>query len=177
VLAELAVMLASCSSCRCSPSAALMASRRCSLSAQCLHWGMVELHAPSPTSTPVSSSVTMSLHSSKQQCDITLEAHVASLCFKCFRYFRGVLQVFYIDVVKADRDVAHVAMVIHVCFKCRFQMFHLFQTYVESVSSGCCKNRFGCCIYMQAFQMFSYVCCSVFIWIFAMATHVVSSFF
>ena len=44
--------------------------------------------------------------------------------FKCFRC---MLQVFYIDVakvdwdvVKVDRDVAHVAMAIHVCFKCMF---------------------------------------------------------
>jgi len=57
---------------------------------------------------------------------IALKAHVASLCFKCFRCFRGMLQVFYIDVAKIDRDVAHVAMTIHVCFKCMFQMFHLF---------------------------------------------------
>ena len=39
----------------------------------------------------------------------------------------------YIVVAKVDRDVAHGAMVIHLCFKYMFQMFHLFQTYVESV--------------------------------------------
>jgi hypothetical protein len=39
-----------------------------------------------------------------------------------------MLQVFYIDVVKIDRDVAYVA--IHVCLKCMFQMFHWFQEYV-----------------------------------------------
>jgi hypothetical protein len=50
-----------------------------------------------------------------------------------------MLHVFYIDVAKADRDVAYVAMAIHVCFKCMFQMFRLFQTYVASVSSRCCK--------------------------------------
>jgi hypothetical protein len=69
----------------------------------------------------------MSLHSSKQQGSIVLNAHVASICFKCFRCLGGVLQVFHIDIVKIDRDdVAHVTMVIHVYFKCRFQMFHLF---------------------------------------------------
>ena len=41
--------------------------------------------------------------------------------------------MFYIDVAKIDRDVAHVAMTIHVCFKYMFQMFHLFQMYVTSV--------------------------------------------
>ena len=42
-----------------------------------------------------------------------------------------MLQVFCINVAKADRDavkvdwdIAHVAMAIHVCFKCMFQMFH-----------------------------------------------------
>jgi hypothetical protein len=42
--------------------------------------------------------------------------------------------VFYMDVAKVDRDVAHVATVIHVCCKRLFQIFHLFfQTYVASV--------------------------------------------
>jgi hypothetical protein len=37
-----------------------------------------------------------------------------------------MLQVFYLDVVKIDRDVAHIAMAIHICFKCIFQMFDLY---------------------------------------------------
>ena len=38
------------------------------------------------------------------------------------------------DVAKIDRDVAHVAIVVHVCCKRPFQMFHLlFQMYVASV--------------------------------------------
>jgi hypothetical protein len=41
--------------------------------------------------------------------------------------------VFHIDVVKVDRGVAHIVMVILVCFKCRYQIFHLFQIYVASV--------------------------------------------
>ena len=52
-----------------------------------------------------------------------LKARVAKVCFKCFR---GMLQVFYIGVAKIDRDVAHVAMAIHVCFKCMFRLFNLF---------------------------------------------------
>jgi hypothetical protein len=47
------------------------------------------------------------------------------------------------------------------------RMFHLFQTYVASVLFGCCKTRSGCCIYMQVFQVFSYVCCKCFILMFA----------
>jgi hypothetical protein len=52
--------------------------------------------------------------------------------------------VFYIGVATVDRDVAHFCNGV---FKCMSQMFHLFQTYVASVLSGCCKNRSGCCIY------------------------------
>jgi hypothetical protein len=48
--------------------------------------------------------------------------------------FRGMLQVFHINVVKVDRDVAYVAMAIHINCKRVFQMFHQFiQTYVASV--------------------------------------------
>ena len=77
------------------------------------------------------------------------------------------MQVLYIDVAKVDRDVAHVVMAIHVCFKCMFQMFHLFQTYVASVLSGCCKSTTGCCIYIHAcykhmFLSVSYKCLQVF---------------
>jgi hypothetical protein len=34
--------------------------------------------------------------------------------------------VFHTDVVKVDRDVAHVVMVVHICCKLMFSMFHLF---------------------------------------------------
>ena len=45
-----------------------------------------------------------------------------------------MLQVFYMDVANVNRDVAHVAMAVHVCCKHLFQMFHLlFHTYVASV--------------------------------------------
>jgi hypothetical protein len=56
----------------------------------------------------------MSLHSSKQQVDATIKAHVTSLCLKCLRCFIGMLQVFHMDVAKLDRYVAHVAMVVHI---------------------------------------------------------------
>jgi hypothetical protein len=42
-----------------------------------------------------------------------------------------MLQVFYLDI-------AYVAVAIHVCCKFMFQMFHLFGTYVASVSSRYC---------------------------------------
>ena len=58
-----------------------------------------------------------------------------------------MLQGFRMDVVKVDRDVAYVAMVVHLCC-IESPMFHLFfQTYVASVfypdvayvSHICCK--------------------------------------
>jgi hypothetical protein len=67
--------------------------------------------------------------------------HVSSVCFKCFTCFRLILQVFYLDVAKVDLDVVYVAMTIHACFKRMFQVFHLFQTYVGSISFGCFKSR------------------------------------
>ena len=82
--------------------------------------------------------------------------HVASVYFKYFKFFRGMFQVFHTDVAKIDRDVAHVAIVVHICCKCLFLMFHLFfYTYVASLS--------GCCIYfthiLQVFYLdVAYVC-------------------
>jgi hypothetical protein len=79
-----------------------------------------------------------------------LKAHVASSCFKYFRYFICMLQLFHMDIVKVDRDIAYVAMVIHVCCKLLFPMFHLFfQAYVAIVC------LFGCCIcFTHMLQLF-----------------------
>jgi len=42
--------------------------------------------------------------------------------------------VFQMDVAKVNRDVAYVTMVVHICCKLLFLMFHiLFSTYVASV--------------------------------------------
>jgi len=42
--------------------------------------------------------------------------------------------VFQMDVAKVNRDVAYVTMVVHVCCKLLFLMFHLFfETYIASV--------------------------------------------
>jgi hypothetical protein len=77
-----------------------------------------------------------------------LKEHVANICFKCFRCFRGTLEVFYIDVVKVDRDVskvdpdvAYVAMVVYICCKRMFPMFHLFFRYMLQV----CLSRYCIC--------------------------------
>jgi hypothetical protein len=42
--------------------------------------------------------------------------------------------MFDADVAKVDRDIAYVASVSQACCKHLFKMFHLFQTYVASVS-------------------------------------------
>jgi len=50
--------------------------------------------------------------------------------FQMFQmFFRPMLQVFHLNVVKIDLDVAYVALVIHACFK------SIFQEHVSSVSS------------------------------------------
>jgi hypothetical protein len=65
-----------------------------------------------------------------------------------------MLQVLFIDVAKIDRDVAHVVMTIHVCFKWMFQMFHRFQMYVASILSGCCIGMHVASICFKCFQVF-----------------------
>jgi hypothetical protein len=67
---------------------------------------------------------------------IAMAIHVC--CFKCFRL---MLQVFYLNVAEVDLDVAYVAKVIHEYFKCMFQIFHLFQIHVASVSFAYFKRR------------------------------------
>jgi hypothetical protein len=72
-----------------------------------------------------------------------VKTNVASLCFKCFRYFIGMLQVCHVNVVKVDQDVAYVAMVVQyvpsfcsqcficfldICCKCVIWMLHMFHT-------------------------------------------------
>ena len=64
---------------------------------------------------------------------------VASVCFKCFSYFRGILLVFYLNVI-------YVAMPINICCTIMFPMFHMFRMYVN-VLSRCC------------------ICCSAYIYV------------
>jgi hypothetical protein len=46
--------------------------------------------------------------------------------------FRIVVAKVDRDVAKVDLDVARVAMAMHVYFKCMFQIFHLYHTFVAS---------------------------------------------
>ena len=51
--------------------------------------------------------------------------------------------MFHTDVAKVDQDVAYVAIVVHVCCKLMFSMFHLF------FSDVCCK-----CVYLNVAYVF-----------------------
>ena len=66
-------------------------------------------------------------------CVASYERRVKIACCKSMFQVFGMVQVLYIDVAKVGRDVAHIVMAIHVCFKCTFQTFHRFQTYVATV--------------------------------------------
>jgi hypothetical protein len=65
--------------------------------------------------------------------------------------FIWMLHVFHLDV-------AYVAVVIHVCYKCILQMFHLLHMYIAIVLYGCyiCSSNYT--HMLQAYV--SYVCCS-----------------
>ena len=72
--------------------------------------------------------------------------------------------MFYIDVAKVNRDVAHVAMVFSsvcpkyfICFKRMLQVFHLDVAKVDLDVGYTCM--------LQAYvSSVSYVCCKCFIW-------------
>jgi hypothetical protein len=79
---------------------------------------------------------------------------LATPCFKCFRL---MFQVFYLDVTKVDMG----------CRVCCKPMFQVFQTYVSNVSSVCFIYCYG---YTHMFQAYvssvsgvSDVCCKCFI--------------
>ena len=54
------------------------------------------------------------------------------------------------DVVKVDLDVTYVAMAIHVCYKCMFQMFHLFlDVYLQVFHLDVAYVAYICCKYLN----------------------------
>jgi hypothetical protein len=117
--------------------------------------------------------------------------YVANVCFRCFSCFKGMLQLFLIDVAKVDwrccicckyfRDMLQVflqkfylfqtyvasvlirmfAYVSHICCN---NMFYRFQTYVTSVLFGCyvCYNDYVASACFKCFICFSRICCSCF---------------
>jgi hypothetical protein len=62
------------------------------------------------------------------------------------------LQVFHANVAKVDQDVAHVAIVVHICCKLMFPPFHLFFPDVR------CK-----CVYLDVAYV-SHIYCKCFIY-------------
>ena len=64
----------------------------------------------------------------RRQGDVVLKPYVANVCFKGFRRFKDMLQVFHMDVAKVDWDVASVSEV------CRNFLIN-----VSSISDVCCK--------------------------------------
>ena len=85
--------------------------------------------------------------------------------------------MFHKDVAKVDRDVAHVAM----GYTCMFQVYVLNVSSVLDVYCKCFHLDVAKLdrdvVYMQVFQVFYTYVASVFILMFAMATHVFSSLF
>jgi hypothetical protein len=65
--------------------------------------------------------------------------------------------VFHMDVAKVDSNVAYVAMVVHVCCKLLFSMFHLFffRRTLQVCLSECCI----CLTHMLASVLSGYYIC------------------
>ena len=58
--------------------------------------------------------------------------------------------MFLVDIAKVNRDVAYVAMVVYICCKLMFLIFHLF------LPDVCCK-----CIYLDVAYI-THICCKCF---------------
>jgi hypothetical protein len=102
----------------------------------------------------------------------------AYLCFKCFRHFRCMLQVFHLDVVKSRSGMLHCCICckcfLEACCKCLFKMFHLspdvccnhffiwmlhmFHTYVATLCSKCFR-----CFSLMLQHVVS--CCNLQFWV------------
>jgi hypothetical protein len=73
--------------------------------------------------------------------------YAANICFKCFK---GMLQLLYMDVAKVDLDVTHVTYftnISEVCCKRLLKMFHLFRRYVAVSVLSRCYIYIVCCRY------------------------------
>jgi hypothetical protein len=88
-----------------------------------------------------------------------LKEHVANVCFKCFK---DMLQAFYIDaakvdrdIAKVDRDVAHVAIAKYTCckcYRCFRRMLQIFHLDVLKINLG--VAHVAMTIYTRMFQVF-----------------------
>jgi hypothetical protein len=88
-----------------------------------------DLRAVASSFVQASSSASTSVHWGQH-----VDEHICNWMFNVFQMY-----VAYVSsrCCKSRSGVAYVAMTIHVCCKCMFQMFRFFQTYVASVLSGC----------------------------------------
>jgi hypothetical protein len=75
--------------------------------------------------------------------------YVENICFRCFSHFKGMLQLFLMDVAKVDRGMLHM-----------LHMLQVVQKHVASVCSKCfiyfpdvCCNRF----YLDIAYVFTYM--------------------
>jgi hypothetical protein len=64
-----------------------------------------------------------------------VDEHMLQSYFHAFQIYVAYVSL---GCFKSRSAIAYVAIAIHICCKCRFQMFQLFQTYVASVLSECC---------------------------------------
>jgi hypothetical protein len=60
-----------------------------------------------------------------------MKVHVASIYFKYFRRFRGMLQLVHMDVAKVDWRCCTCS----VCCKCFRGILEVFQRFVQNISS------------------------------------------
>jgi hypothetical protein len=112
-----------------------------------------------------------SISQAARRCCDVLKTHVASVYFKCFGYFRGMLQLFQMSVTKVYQNAAYVTLGAYVlkvcsqCFICVFGsivasvfiwMLHTFHIYATSVLTGycICLQWFSSCfhVFLQVFQ-------------------------
>jgi hypothetical protein len=77
----------------------------------------------------------------------------------------GMLQVLYIDVAKVHRDVAHIVMAIHVCFKYMIKCFicsrHMLQVFCLNIAKVDLDVAYTCYKHIYVLSV-SYVCSQVF---------------
>jgi hypothetical protein len=83
-----------------------------------------------------------------------MEVHVASVCFKCFRYFRGMLQLFHMDVAKTDQGCCTYCK----CFRSMLQLFHMDIAKIDQGYCTYCKCFRG----VQNVLFLPNVCCKRF---------------
>ena len=92
-----------------------------------------------------------------------LKTHVASVCFECFRYFRGMLQVS--DGCYKSRSG---------CCICCNGCTPMLQRYVTNILSVFLDVR-GKCVYLDVAYV-SHICCKCFVWMLCMFTVVFKRF-